>query len=501
MSLKVNNDLSFNFVRNNFSEKTEIFDIGSFQLEKDLSIGSKEISKLPSSMQDEIKGIFLSIVNRADVQKVINEKKSSSISLNIKDGKLFYRLQGTSEYKEVLDKKVQKCFERVALETKKYLKNIQALNESGRKIVKISDCDKEILKSAPNDVEKVSKAMFKKMKKSDAEWSSWVIWACSLREFLEKICKFLGIKFDFKIIPDGVDSLLGYLFGVFGVFNGLEQDRDSKKIGDVEGQREGKNKVFRNALSLFGSIFDCISKALMQTVYAASKIVFGAVASIIFVVVSIYSTIRYAYSYLIALNFRSKFSKYLDNYKLTDHEKMIGALKFLKNRVTVTEDESLDIINKIRKQNPTLEPNKVKERAHIEISKKLLTKVKRFERRVGDGIVSTIHQHVDNILKDPKNADNIKRANLIFTKVKDKNLLNIQENKWYAIAALLTVSELVLLYAFGYSTLASLCGGLSSGIGAIIMGAYFYKKYLKKEKELKQTMIDQKLDLLADPAI
>lgn len=499
MSLKVSNDLhSLNSsFGTSLAEKTELFDISNFQLDENQAISSREMEILPIDYKNDLRNIFFSVINRSDVQKEIKKQSATTISLKTVNGKIVYKLSGSKDYKTIQDEKIQKAFKRVAIDIKQYLNNLGTVKERQLSMSKI---DRDIIESCPNDVEKVSKEVFKKMKKSDSEWSLWAVWACSLRDVFDKICAFLGIKFDFEI-PQGIDDIIAYLFGFFGILNGNEIEKDSKKIGDIEGQKEGRQKILRNVLSIIGTIIDFIGKTLIQAGNALLKVVLGTIASVIFFIVTLYALLKYSYLWIEALVFKRKFSKYTENQKLTIEQRMLSALKFLKNRVTVTNEEAYDILNKVREQNPISSDYKIKKLAHDEISKKLLTKVKRFERRVGDGLVGPIQENVDKILKNPKDPNNIKKAELILKKVHYKSDLNIQENKWNAIATLFEVAQIILLVVFGYVTLAALSGALSSAISVIMIGAYFYRKHVAKEKELKSTLLDEKLDLLADPAI
>ncbi len=500
MSLKVNNDLHFinSDPAKNVNKKIEVFDIGNFQLDQDVTISSKEMEILPHNYKADIRNIFLKVINKNKVQKEIEEKNATSISLKVIDGKLVYKLDSSKNYQNVQDEKIQKAFQKIAKNIKSYLNNVGALKE---KQTAISKVDKDIIQTSPKDVEKISKEILRKMKKSDTEWSLWAVWACSLRKAFQKICVFLDIKINWKVIPPGIDDTLAYLFAFFGILNGIEIQRDSKKIGDLEGQKDGRYKILRNALAIIGSTFDFIGKTFAIAYGVLMTIILSIVASSILTVVTILASLKYLYLAVHANRFKNKFTKYTENEKLNQKQRIEAALKFLKSKVSVTEQEACKIIDKVRKQNKTVSDYKIKKIAHEEIAKKLLTKIKRFERRVGSGIVGPIQENVDKILQDLQDPKNIKKAQIILEKVKSKNNLTIQENKWYLIATLLQTLEIVLLIVFGFTALAALMGGLSSVIVVVIIAAYLYRKHIQKEKDLDKCILDENLKFLAEPAI
>lgn len=499
MDLKVNNYLhSLNYnPATPQSGKIELFDVRTLQLDRNESISFKEMEILPIDYKNDLRKVFLSAINKNGVQKEIKEKNATSISLKIINDKLVYKLDGSKDYKTLNDEKVQKAFKRTARNIKKYLKNVGTLKE---KEFNISTVDENIIKSGPSDIEKVSNKIFKKIKKSNTEWSLWTIWACELRGAFQKTSNFLGIDINWRILPKGMDDALGYMFGSLGILSGIKLERNSRKIEDTEGQRDGRHKITRNVIAMIGGTIDCIAKTLAITGKTLAKVILSGFASVIFIFVTIYATLRYLYFNLKALAFKYKFSKYTENNKLNEQQKIMSSLKFLKNKITVTKKEAVNIIKKIRKQNPTFSDYKIKKVAHEQIAKKLLTKIKRFERRVGPKIANMMQKDIDEILKNPTNLKNIEKAHEILKKVKTRNDLMVHENKWYAIASLLQGLEIILFIVFGYITLAALIGGISSTIVLIMLGAYFYRKHIKVEGKEDKSMLDENLDLIIDPS-
>jgi len=516
MSLKTNNNFSNPSLNTTQNGKIELFEIRNFQLSKNVCISAKEMQILPVDYKNDLRKIFLKIINKSEVKNEIRQKDATSISLKVIDNKLVYKLDGSKEYKTIQDAKVQKAFQKIAKNIKKYLRNTGTLKEK-----QISKVDKCIISTSPSNVEKVSKEVFKKFKKSDAEWKLWVIWGNEIKSAIEKIFKVFNLEGSFfttwineiksaieKIFKfsnsknlfftNDIGDVLGYLFGLYGIFNGMEIERDSRKIKDIEGQKDGRHKIYRNILTVLGGTIEIVTENLSKVTFTLLKTILNTLASFIFILVAICSTLKYAYFAMKANLFKCKYTRYTENEKLDEVKKMLSVLRFFKNKITVTNEEARKIIKKIRKQNPISTDYKLKKTFHKEITKKLLSKIKRFERRVGSGVVSTIQQNVDEILKDPTNEKNIEKAKKILNEIKNKNNWNITENKWYAIAAILQGLEIVLVVVLGSSALTAVVGSFSSAVIVIMFSIYFYKKYFLKEKE--KCKLDENLDLLADPS-
>lgn len=471
--------------------------VETFQLDHGETISSKEMEILPVSCKKEIEDIFHRVINSSEIQDEMRQNNTASVSLKVLEGKLIYQIEGSNTYRVVQDEKIKKAFLKASKNIRKFLHNVGALQE---KKLNVSTVDKNILETSPTNVTKVSKDVLKKMKTSDSEWSLWAIFVCIGMQSIQKFFKFFGIDWKIKFIPKGVLDIFGYLIGFFGILNGLEIKSDSNKIGDIEGRSEGKQEILSNLLAYLGIMLKVFSDTFAVAIGSLAASALITVSTCIFIIVIISVTAKYISLALKAKLFQRKLSQYTNNKKLTEQQKMIAALKFLKNKVTITPEEANKILVKIRKENPTLKDYEIEELVHVEITKKLLTKIKRFERRAGSNVTNYLQQNVDEILKDPTNPENIEKAKKILEIVTSDNELNIKENKGYAFSAILEAVEL-LSWCVGCMALSFIAGGFSTAIVVILIGLYLYRKYIKKQNKLEAVELNKKLDLLANPAV
>jgi hypothetical protein len=509
--------------RNSYSEDSNIvakpLDLTYFQLDENICISAKEIEILPDSYKNQIKSIFSKVLKNKDVLDEVKKEDASSIAIKIQNKKLAYSLDGKNENAFLSDKKIQKAFEKVTRNIKRYLKNTKTIK--GRKVQDLTKIDQNIIKNRPVDIKKIKAdekilkkrpsnvarvplKYFRKFKKSDAEWSLWAVWVSDIQNAVIKAFKILSMEFSFLSNIKGWDDWLGYLVGSFGIINGIENIKDAKKINDREGKYDGIHKIIRNTFAIAAGSIDWVGKVIKTAGHFVIKLALSIIASSVFLFVTLYALARFVYFDIKAIHFKKKLNEYLENDKLTDEEKKIGALNFLKDKLMVSKRKSFKILKKIRKQNPTLSDEKIEKLVHEEIKKLVVTKVKRFERRVGPNVAALIQRNIKEILKDPKNDLNIKKINTIFEKVLYKNSVTVHENTLFSLAIAFQGIELLLFIIIGFSIPALIPGVLSTAFFAYLQGYSFYRKYILKEdkKDKKdEDEIDKKVSLISEAAI
>ncbi|NGX49212.1 MAG: hypothetical protein K940chlam5_00808 [Candidatus Anoxychlamydiales bacterium] len=508
---------------NSYSENANLvakpLDLTYFQLDENTCISAKEIERLPDSYKEEIKSVFSKVLKNRDVLDGIKKIEASSISIKIQDKKLAYSLEDANESTLLSDKKAQKAFERVARNVKRYLRNTKTIKD--RKVQDLTIIDQNIIKGRPSDIRKIRAdekllkkrrpdiiriplKYFSKFRKSDAEWSLWSIWLSDIQTIVVKAFKFISVELAFLKNIKGWDDWLGYLVGSFGLINGIENIKDARKIDDREGKYDGIHKVIRNTFAIVGGSIDWIGKTIKAVGHVVIKLALSIIATSVFLFVTLYALARFVYFDIKAIHFKKKLNEYLKNDKLTDEEKKIGALNFLKNKLIVSKRRSFKILKKTRKQNPNLPDEKIEKLVHDEIKKIVKTKVKRFERRVGSNIAGLIQRNAKQILKDPKNDLNIEKINKIFEKVLYKNSLAIHENTLFSLAIALQGIEFILFMIIGFTIPALIPGALSSMLFAYLQGYSFYRKYYLKEDKIDkkdEDDIEKKVSLISNEAI
>ncbi|NGX52659.1 MAG: hypothetical protein KR126chlam5_00962 [Candidatus Anoxychlamydiales bacterium] len=515
---------------NSYNENSNVvakpLDLTYFQLDKSTYISAKEIEMLPDSYKEQTKSIFAKVLKNKDVLESIKKVDVSTISLKIQNKKLAYSFDDKNESIFLSDKKTQKAFEKVTRNIKRYLKNTKTIK--GRKVQNLTIIDKNIIKGRPFDIRKISadeRALkkkypnlirvplkylrvplkyFSKFRKSDAEWSLWAVFLSDIQVFAVKSFKFISVELAFLKNIKGWDDWLGYLVGSFGVLNGIENIKDARKIDDREGKYDGIHKIIRNTFAIVGGSIDWIGKAIKTVGHVVIKLALSIIATSVFLFVTLYALVRFVYFDIKAIHFKKKLNEYLKNDKLTDEEKKIGALNFLKDKLMLSKEKSFKILKKIRKENPGFSDDKIEKLFHGKIKKLVETKVKRFERRVGSNVASLIQRNVKQILKDPKNDLNIENINKIFEKVLYKNSVTIHENTVFSLAIALQGIEFILFMIIGFTIPALIPGALSSMLFAYVQGYSFYRRFYLKENKIDkkdEDEIEKKASLISQATI
>ncbi|MBN2479238.1 MAG: hypothetical protein JXA94_03335 [Parachlamydiales bacterium] len=490
MVTSVNDNLHvFGNIDLSYSDKKAEFSSYIFKLHLDdnTSILFDNVSALPDSIKGNLKDVFKSVVEKKQVQKDLLKNPQNSLKIGKLDDKIVYVINGSVT--KINDSRLLKKLDANLRKAKKYLTNVEKIEKKPTKE------EIDFYKSSATTIDKVSKKTLLEHKKSDSEWSLWAIWAMESRSAVNKFCNafHIDIASILDCVPSWAEDILGYYFAGFGILNGIEQESDSRKIGDKEGMWDGRHKINRNLIAMIGGAIQAIGKTL-------ASLALTVVGSALFIFIAIYATLRYVYFAISAMKFRNKLNAYLKNDKLTDEEKLKGAINYLKSKVTITQAETAKVLKKVKKQYPNESDEKIKKIANNILKNKLLVKLKRFERRVGGSVLAAkIQKNSDDYIKNYA-AKRLEIEKLI-NRVKDKNKIIFKENKWYAAATILQAIEISVVLALGFTTVAAVCGAVSSSIFALILLAYFYRKYVSRSEEDKQDQLSESIDLIADPAI
>ena len=510
MNISLNNNI-LNSIFNLNENKIKVSNIDYFQLDDGVTISKKEIDILPNSYKKNIENVFSSAVDQSQIKKEIKAKGINAISFKAQKGKIFCRLDGKSkEYRQIQNNKLEKNLSELSKKICKYLKNIGALKTTK---LNISRADQKIIKTSPDNARIIAKDVKKQSRirafdklsnvaiyvnkffKTDSEWSLWAIWLSDIKSTVVKFLNVLGtdiyklflrLSIDLKNLPrivQGWDDWLGYLLAGVGFYNGIQVLKDSIKIDDKEGKVDGANRIMRNMIAFIGGTLDWIGKALPLIGCFVAKILLELSSSVIFAFVAFYSTTRNLYLEYQAIKFKSKLNNYLKNDNLSEKQKRIATLKFLKRKLKVSKAKSYKIIKDIRVNNPSLSEDQVQKLAHEKIKNLVLTKFRRFERRVGAKIGAVIQDNAKEILKASETKLNIAKAKLIIDKVKAKNGIAIHNNKWLVAAAILQAISIILYATIGFSVPVLIPGMLCTLIFVILTGEGFYRKYYKKEDQ------------------
>ncbi|NGX63366.1 MAG: hypothetical protein KR126chlam6_00774 [Candidatus Anoxychlamydiales bacterium] len=474
---------------------------------------SDTLEALPKKLVKDIDKVASKVVQKKEINQNIKDLKASRISLMVKNKKLCYSLGWEKDFKAIEDSKIQKAFKKVAKKSKTFLLNTNALKHkdvlhlqnSDKKFVKsgIEIANKRIVKSSPSDIKKIPIKYFKGLIKADTEWSLWAVWISDIQSAFGKIFDVLNIKADWSFLDKikGWDDWLGFIVGFFGLINGIDNFIDAKKIGDTEGIRDGRHKIYRNLIWAVSGSFDWAAKLITSVARLAFKTILTSIAFSIFIFVTLYAMGRYGYFDIKALQFKSKFKAYLNNPNLSEKDKKLAALRFLKSKIQVSKIEAYKILKNVRKNNPNETDETLQKIVHQIIKNRVLTKIKRFERRVGSNVANVIQKDVNKILKN-QTILSVEKTNKIIQRVQFKNGLAIHDNTLYAIASFLQAIEIFIILLFGFTYPVLIPGAISAALFVYLQGASFYRSHITKiDKEDSKGKLAKKIGYLAENAI
>lgn len=248
---------------------------------------------------------------------------------------------------------------------------------------------------------------------------------------------------------DPVVNHLGYYAGMFWTFfsfreldDGITEYKRSKTIGDAEGQRRSEARILSGGLVSAGSLAylggkfcdTFASSAAASSALTASNVLFG-VGSLLAIGSSVLGTIRCS-------RFNSRLNEYLENPDLSESQKMKGALKFLKDSITVTPEERADLVFEIDQNHPDWSSEKKEQLLQQKIADLTEVKVKYMKRRTSNKSLQLILNKSDDLiakLNDPETcAEGIKESIVLINTIRQENQIKLSLYVLGLIASILS---------------------------------------------------------------
>lgn len=231
---------------------------------------------------------------------------------------------------------------------------------------------------------------------------------------------------------DPIADHLGYYAGIFWTFfalreldDGIREQKRSKEIGDVEGLRRAQSRLLSGTIIATGSLGYLASKVadtfalpdVSSLFLNGSNCLFG-VGSLLAIGTSLLGVVR-------CNRFNKRLNEYLQNPKISETERMQGAIQFLKDSISVTAEDKEAFAHQIEQEHPDW-PVALKEQY---LSQKLANltevKVRYLKRRTSNKSLRLIIEQSDLILKklsDPRlNIEGIRDATILINAIQKEN--------------------------------------------------------------------------------
>lgn len=235
---------------------------------------------------------------------------------------------------------------------------------------------------------------------------------------------------------DPVVNHLGYYAGIFWAFfafreldDGIVENRRSKTIGDAEGKRRAEARILSGGLVSAGSLAYlgakfCDTLASTSAVSIAmnvSNALFGA-GALLGAGVSVLGAMR-------CQRFDKRLCDYLENPKLGEAQKLKGAVRFLKDSITVTSEERAELLLQIDRQYPQCTLEQKEKIFRHKLRDLTEVKVKYMKRRTSNQSLRLILNQADSLiakLSDPKTcAQGIKEATMMINTIRQENRIKL----------------------------------------------------------------------------
>lgn len=249
---------------------------------------------------------------------------------------------------------------------------------------------------------------------------------------------------------------LGYYAGIFWTFfafreldGGIAEYKRSDLIGDPEGLRRSKMRLLSGTICstasvtyLVGRICDSAAATAASTVALHTAISLFGVGSFLAMGVSLLGALR-------CNRFNKRLNEYLDHPKLTPVERLQGALRFLKEEISVTEEEKVDLIRKVEQEHPDWSPEQKEKLVQQKLADLTEVKVKYMKRRTSNHSLYLIATQADALLaklaSPETRAEGIKEATILLHTVEKENKTKMALYVLGFLAALISFTAMLVL--------------------------------------------------------
>lgn len=304
---------------------------------------------------------------------------------------------------------------------------------------------------------------------------------------------------------DPVVSHLGYYAGILWTFFALREVdagvvdyKRAKTIQDAEGKFRAQARLVSGQVVataslgyLAGRVSDTLGASHLATaIFGATNVLFG-IGSMIALAMSSLGWLR-------CYRFSQRLDEYLDHKKITHVDKLEGTIRFLRDSITVTPEEVVEIRMAVEHKYPAKTDAEKERLIEQKICHKAEMKVKHLKRRTSNKSIQLILSQADSILaklqSEETRAEGIKEATVLIHRVRNQNRIKMGLYVLGFVAAVIGFVAM-LIFAFGSAgTVPFILYGIT-GMIYLPMSLYSAIGLFKKDPERAQLDLHPMQDL------
>lgn len=267
-----------------------------------------------------------------------------------------------------------------------------------------------------------------------------------------------------RIASSGLGLLIG---SAVTVGNGLADFNKSRQVNDCEGMRCARAEIVAGAFAVNSAALSLTEKiAISISALSSASNVLYVLGSLINMGASIYLTQR-------CISFLSKIDHSLEAKGLSEKERTIRALQFLKSKIILTPEEQEAIEKGVDQLHPKWGPNEKSREVRRRILDRSEVKVRYFKRRTSLPTAIRVLKEIDhhlNQLKGP-NCDekSLKAAQELIEEVKSQSRKRVLLSAVAIATSTVALIGLVLGTFFSLGTLPFVLYAISSVIALLVL--------------------------------
>jgi hypothetical protein len=295
---------------------------------------------------------------------------------------------------------------------------------------------------------------------------------------------------------DPVVNHLGYYAGIFWTFfslreldEGVAEYRRSVTIGDNEGRRRAESRILSGGIVSGASVAYLAGKFCDTYASTTASAAMSAFSNVLFGVGSLVAIGASALGAVRCERFNRRLNEYIENPRLTEVQKLQGALQFLKDSISVTAEEKAELKLQVEQKHPDWSPEQKEKLLYQKLSDLTEVKVKYMKRRTSNKSLFLILTQADNLLAKLANkdtcAEGIKEASLLINTIQQESKLKMSLYMLGLVAATLSFLGMLVMSFMTAGVLPFVLYGIA---GTIYLAMTIYSiggLFIKKESDNK----------------
>jgi hypothetical protein len=241
-------------------------------------------------------------------------------------------------------------------------------------------------------------------------------------------------------------------FSFLELFSASDELKTLQRISDKEGVKRAEGRVTVAGMATTASVSYMAGRIFSTFGVASASFAAIASATILFGIASFFSAVRSGLGFYRSHNFNQKIDEYIENPTLTERQKLVGALRFLRDSVSVTAEEHAEIVEAVNRENPTLSDTDREKLIQQKLTERTEVKLNHMKRRTSSNSIEAVVNQVEGLLQKLEKGEGVEEAKELLKTIQSETRKKMSVYALTITAALVSFVAMVLITFFSLGT-------------------------------------------------